>query len=37
MGKIKMGLGLAGLILVVTEGLMIGHTFGWLIGTVLPR
>jgi hypothetical protein len=37
MGKIRAGLGAAGVVVVVTEWLMISHVVHWLISVLLPH
>jgi hypothetical protein len=36
-GKIRMGLAAAGLVLVAMEWLLVSHTVSWLISGVLPK
>jgi hypothetical protein len=37
MGKIGVGLGAAGVVVVVMEWLMVSHTVSWLVSGVLPH
>ena len=37
MGKVKLGAAAAGLVLVVTEWLMVSHAVSWLMSGALPR